>query len=206
MKEDLSALLPFYVNRTLPPDENRAVEAALIADNAMRREFFEWLQFKQEMDGVRQTREAEADPGGFAAVKSRLKSRTTLYIPLRRASAHFLKVPAWVWQPAAVMIVVLQFAAIALLIVGVHADRTQTLRTLSGSGEAAAATFPAYNTIFLPQASEEEIRTLLLRYRAQFVEGPNRIGLYRIRFLSLTPEQAEAFKSERIVQFMEKGL
>ncbi len=206
MDERVASLIPFYLNRTLAPEEEEAVEAALLKDNVMREEFFRWLEVKRGFDAAgRAFGEAGAsgDPARFAA---KLRKRSTLYIPLRRASARYLRIPAWAWQPAAVLIVALQIVALGLFIAGIHLDQKEGYRGLSVSGAAAAEAVQTYNVIFEPEATEREIRTLLLAYRAQFAEGPNRIGLYRVRFTDPDPEKLERFQREPIVQFMERNL
>lgn len=206
MRESISSLIPFYLNQTLSPEEMKAVETALLEDADARQELFLWMGVRQHLNALGEAYAAASPPADPWVMRSKMKKRTTLYIPLKRASARYLRIPAWVWQPAAVAIVLLQFAAIALLVAGARLEKSAALHTLSAPAAVAAVPEAAYNVVFLPESSEEQIRALLLRYRAQFIEGPNRVGLYRIRFAALNAGQAEAFRREPIVQFMEKSL
>ena len=205
MPESVSDLIPFYLNGTLSPEESQRVEAALLEDEAVREEFFRWLEVKNHLEATgrgRATADASGDPARF---RSKLKRRTTLYIPLQRASARYLRIPSWAWQPAVVLIVALQLVALGLFVAGVSVDKRGRYQVMSAPQTQTAAG-QAYNVIFQPEATEQQIRTLLLAYRAQFVEGPNRVGLYRIRFGFFSQEKLDQFQNEPIVRFMERNL
>lgn len=205
MRESISPLIPFYLNQTLSPEEIKAVEAALIEDAQLREEFFHWMGVRQELRSIDRACAAGRPPADPARLLPKLKKRTTLYIPFRKASARYLRLPAWAWQPAVVLIVALQLLALGLFVAGLHVEKGGGYRAMSAPQEGASVV-QAYNVIFQPEATEQQIRTLMLAYRAQFVEGPNRIGLYRIRFGQAGPEKLERFQKEPIVRFMEKSL
>jgi hypothetical protein len=206
MDETRSALLPFYLNHTLGPEEKKDVECALLADEDLRHEFFQWMDLQRNMEDLAERHRREAGPADPAHLLPLLKKRSTLYIPLKKASSRYLRVPSWAWQPALLAILVLQFAAIGLFVAGVHVERKSSYQALAAPVSESEPAIRTYNIIFAPEATEGEIRGLLLKYRAQITEGPNRIGLYHVRFSAAPPDILERFKSEKIVKFMEKSL
>ena len=205
MRESIASLIPFYLNQTLSPEEMKAVEAALLEDADLREEFFHWMGVRQDLRSIDRACAAGRPPADPARLLPKLKKRTTIYIPFRKASARYLRFPAWVWQPAVVLIVALQLLALGLFVAGIHVEKRGGFRVMSAPREGAAVV-QAYNVIFQPEATEQQIRALMLSYRAQFVEGPNRIGLYRIRIVQPSPEKLEQFPKEPIVRFMERNL
>ena len=173
----LEELLPFAVNGTLDEAEQAEIEAALAADDTLAAE----LAFLRVVRREVRAREVAASPGefGLARLKRAVAAERDTVTPLRRTG--------W-WKAAAV-------AAVALFTVQTVAILTapDDVVRLAGGGSGAVEAGPALTVAFRPDATEAEIRALLLSAGVGIVEGPSALGLYRVAPLEgTTLDAAEA--------------
>lgn len=176
-------LLPWYVNGTLPSEERRAVEDHLAACPRCR----------EEESACRATREALAAAGEFAPSPhpvqlARLLSRVD-DLEAGRSEARprpFLAalrahlVPASPLRAFLGVQVAITALLIGLLLWQQRQPRTQALyRTLSAP-EAPRGDTARARVLFQEDATEREIRELLLRVEGEIVSGPSAFGTYTI--------------------------
>jgi hypothetical protein len=165
--ERTQALLPWYVNGTLEPEEHGAVEAHLAECAECRAE----LEAERVLaaEAARVPMDAES---GWATLRGRL-DRQRAEPP---AQGSFLR------RPVAIGWAVAAQAAMLLVVVG--------LTRLPGPQDAApyqalgsAPEVPAGNVvvIFRPETSEQDMRGALLRSSARLVDGPTASNAYILR-------------------------
>ena len=163
--DSVEELLPFYVNGTLSQDEVRSVEAALADRPDLQAEV-------EALRAMRRTMQSEEirSPGEFGLARLRRDIRSeTQAQPQQRGHA-------WIWPAAAA--------------VGFALFLGQTFLTLgpgAPSVELAGADAPAVITAgFVPEATEADIRALLLDLELEIVSGPSALGLYGLQALEGT--------------------
>lgn len=159
-----SRLLPWYVNRTLEADERRAVEEHL-ADCADCRAEVEALV---ELEGgVRSAPAPELDPAaGLARVLDRIDAA-----PRPAATVH------WVLAAQAAAILVLA----SLLIWQRGPSEDAAFHTLSSPESALPTGEDLLRVVFTEDATELELRRLLLESGCEIVAGPTTAGAYTLR-------------------------
>lgn len=204
MDHEVQALIPFYINGTLAPEEKVRVEEALLENRECREDFYRWLRVHHVL--VTQSWQKEFKPSSQEKLFHRLPKRKTLYIPIRKAKARYFKIPSWIWQPLALAIVVLQFIAIGLFIAGIHVEKQSTYYALASEEMDITRGGTVFNIIFQPTITEKEMREFLLHYDAKIIRGPNKVGLYQIAIPLIKKNTLMNLKRDYRIKFMEKKL
>lgn len=165
VRNEISELLPFYVNETLDQGERQLVERALASDPRLRAE----LAVLEHVRTAIKSDDLGAGPGelGLARLKRDL-SRPT---------------PTWWLRAAAIA------AAFGL---GAVLSAVTTSRLSRGSDVYSQAGVPVVGdqlvVAFRPTATADQIAGLLLSQDLTIADGPSAIGLYRLSI----PEGADA--------------
>ena len=160
VQREIEELLPFYLNGSLSGDEHARVEAALAGDERLRRQ----LEFLRAIAGaVRSDDPVFAAPGVLGLARLRRDIGQQPGRPTLRSVAALV--------------------ATFILGVGVTAlwpslDRApEDAIYEQASGPVAKG---ALIVAFRPDATAEQISTLLLSIDGMIVDGPSAIGLYRV--------------------------
>ena len=160
-RDEIDALLPFLANGSLEEAEREEVEAAVAADPALAAEL-------EALRAIRETMQAEEDsysPGQMGLAR--------LMNDLDAAPANSNAAPRGrLWQLAAAVLFALLLIQSAFLVGG--EDEGFTL--------AGGDTGPT--VAFAPDATEAQIRAVLLDAGAVIVDGPSALGLYTLAPLS----------------------
>lgn len=149
-------LLPWYVNDTLGEGEKARVERYLDESPAARRE----LEFLQQV-AARSRGDQPEPPGRLGLARLRRDIR-------RQGPASTSR---W-WRPVAIA---------ACLVLAVESAFLIWPQNGTEYRPAGAATAEVQIT-FMPQASEETIRSLLQDVGAEIVGGPGKLGVYHLSF------------------------
>jgi negative regulator of sigma E activity len=184
MKSRFDELLPFYVNGTLGTDDRSWVESYLrehpLAANELR-----WLRSVQTM--ALEEPVAASSEIGLARAMQRIRSERAAAAPPAASSSMVERVREWLSRlvpmsmakpalAAALAVIALQ-AVVITSMVGERDDTTE-LRTLPGS---VAEHGPYLKLNFKPNASEADIRMLLIDVQANLASGPGQLGDYYVR-------------------------
>lgn len=171
-RQELSELLPFYLNGTLEPDARARVEAGLADDVGLRAD----LDFLKMVQAETLARDAGKSPGEFGL------ARLMRDIDVERGQAP-LRRSTRIWQLATAACLALFLATSALVVTS-----PDTMMRLAGGGAVTVHEGPVFTVAFVATASEAEIRDLLLTLDLQIAAGPSALGLYTIT----GPEGADA--------------
>lgn len=172
-------LLPLYANGRLVGDERARVEAALADDEELRDE----LQF---LESLRRSvkHNAEARSTGELGERRLLKR-------IRQERRREFTQRAW--RPALAMAAGLAILAQVFVIGSLQGELGELEMLGAGSGD--------LQVLFSPQATEADIRALLIEVNAQIVDGPSAVGLYHLDVEGLDASQPEDRASlERVVE------
>lgn len=218
-REEVEMLLPWYVSGKLAPKDQRRVEDYLNAHPDMAHQL-KLIEDEAEAS-ITSNEEISGAPAGsldrlLAEVTAYEKKRVVANIPRRlwawtESLANDLTAPKLRWAAAAVAtIVAIQAVTIGVLLVG---DGTQPqFKTASGDKAQPAATGVIALVRFTPEASINEIGSLLETFGASIVAGPMPGGIYRIRLSAenLSDKDAialiERFKSSnKMISFAAKA-
>lgn len=164
-------LLPWYVNGTLQPEAQRAVERHLAACVACRDEVAVLQQLRAQVKATRVQAPGEL---GLA----RLLRQVAREERVRRAA------PAW-WRPAlaaAAAVIVVQGALLAGLWM-----RPGAVTPLGGARPAGDVVL---QVTFAPEATEARIREVLQEAGGTLVGGPGALGVYRVELDVQPSDQA----------------
>ena len=183
-RDELSALLPFYVNGTLDAHERAELETALDADENLQAEV-------AALRAIRTTMQAEEtqSPGEFGLAKlmrDDALNQTTHFAPVQ----HFWKIAA---------------AVLLAVVVG------QTVLQTDGSGidgsyQLAGDTVADFTIAVLPDTTEAALRALLLEAGVEIVTGPTALGLYGLAVVpGADAEQAfETLQGSSLLETVQK--
>jgi anti-sigma-K factor RskA len=177
--KEIELLLPFYVNGTLDDDERRQVEKALSEQASLRDEV---TLLRQIQSQLRSKPETLNSPGEFGL--KRLQQQLKSHRQARRVSPR--------WRLAAI-------AASFLLVV-------QTSMVMLSPGDGAyqqageASSSPLLLIAFSPQATEAEIRQLLLENQLTIVEGPSALGIYKLSAASEPEKLLGRLQQNQIIE------
>lgn len=185
---EAATLLPWYLNGTLAPAESRAVEDHLATCVGCREE----AERGRALRGVvAATVDARPAPPSnlFALVLSRIEHSKAASARVasvktpwwgRVAAGVFEFVPARLAPAAALVVIILQFGALAVLgTMTYRAPRHPEVITQSGpDGRRPSAGTVRLRIAFDDKAPEREIRGLLQRLDARIVDGPTAAGFY----------------------------
>jgi hypothetical protein len=175
--QDIHELLPFRANGTLEGADLAAVDAALAEDADLRAEL-------AALTAIRATMRAEevASPGdfGLARLMRDVDAETRVAAPV---AANDNVVPLSrlrIWQVAAAVVLAVGIG-FNLPQIGPgsapmeRAESEPAGFTLASGGAAAAADF---TVVFASDATEAELRALLLQAGLEIVSGPSALGIY----------------------------
>ena len=175
--DELDLLLPFYVNGTLSAEERRQVEAYLERSRPARDEV-------ELLRGLRQQVKDEAienSPGelGLQRLKREIKQAEQAPPSGDRMSGRTITVPSF-WRPLAVAacLVVMVQAGIMVGLGGFGGDDIVDI-----AGGPTDLSTPVLQVTFAPDATEEQIRELLLSAGASIADGPTALGIYQLRLV-----------------------
>lgn len=176
--EELKAMIPIYLNGSLPEPEAKALEEALRRHPELETELMEFSEIQESYAGIEDNLPLDSD-AMFSRVRdgirseSRQASETLSDGPAARL-LRFVKqiyhTPALSWSMAG-----LQFAALLALFFLVP---QQTLFKTYSSPPSTDTDKVHLNVVFFEEAKEIEIRTLLRKLDAAIVSGPSAEGLY----------------------------
>jgi hypothetical protein len=185
MKARFDELLPFYVNGTLGADDRTWIEHYL-REHPLAANELNWLRSVQTMT------QAEAVPVsaevGLERAMRRIHGERAATVPpqaalsaVERLREWFSRlVPAPILKPAlagALAVIALQ-AVVITAMVG-ERDDTSLIRTVPPTGVAEQGAFVKVN--FRPDATEADIRMLLIDVQANIASGPGQLGDYYVR-------------------------
>jgi hypothetical protein len=163
-RQELSELLPFYLNGTLEEDERARVAEALTKDELLRTD----LEFLKVLQAETRSRETGSSPGEFGL------ARLMRDIDIERGQSAPVR-GALVWKLATAACLALFLATSVLLV-----SKPDTMMRLAGGGTVAMHEGPAFTVAFVGTASEAGIRELLLSLDLEIVAGPSALGLYTV--------------------------
>lgn len=176
--EELKAMIPIYLNGSLPEPEVEALEEALRRHPELETELMEFSEIQDSYAGIEDSLPIDSD-AVFARVRDgiRSESRHTAETLSDGPAAHLLRfvkriyhTPALSWSMAG-----LQFAALLVLFFLVP---QQALFKTYSSPSSTDTDKVRLNVVFIEEAKEVEIRTLLRKLDAAIVSGPSAEGLY----------------------------
>jgi len=203
--QQIHELLPFRANGTLDGEELAAVEAALAEDADLRGEL-------AVLQAVRDTMQAERaeSPGdfGLARLMRDVEAEGGTDAP---ATANDNVVPLSrlrIWQVAAAVVLAVGIG-FSLPQVGPGPDPVAVRDTDREAGEgyslASGGETADFTIAFSPDATEREIRAVLLDAGVEIVGGPSAIGLYELGLLDFATVDgaSEILSSADIVEDVE---
>jgi anti-sigma-K factor RskA len=198
--EALDLLLPWYVNGTLEGEERRQVEAYLERSSHARDEVALLRALRQQV----KDEAIEASPGelGLQRLKRQLQAQAPQQAGDRLAGRTFTV--ASFWRPLAVaacLAVVIQ-AGVMIGLGGYGISEGEVTTATGGSAAVLQVTFA-------PDATEQEIRDVLQSAGATIADGPNALGVYRLRLVEEGGSVDEALATLRasgdVVTFAERN-
>lgn len=156
--EDPAELLPWYVNDTLSVDERQRVEAYLENHPEAYNELELLRQVSAETNAVQ-----PEPPGELGLVRLQRDIR-------RQSDNGGGHISRW-WRPIAMA------ASLLLAVESAFLLWPQERTELRLAADKAAADI---QVTFVPQTSEQSIRTLLQEVEAEIVAGPGKLGVYHL--------------------------
>lgn len=218
-REEIEMLLPWYVSGKLAPRDHRRVEDYLKAHPNIAHQL---KLIEGEAEASISSNEAiSGAPAGsldrlLADIAAYEKKRTLANLPRRlwawtESIANDVTAPKLRWAAAGVAAVIaIQAVTIGVLLVG-EGTHPQ-FKTASGEKTEPATTGVVALVRFTPEASMNEIGSLLETFRATIVAGPMPGGIYRIKLSAenLSDKDAQAlierFKSSnKMISFAAKA-
>jgi anti-sigma-K factor RskA len=199
--EALDLLLPWYVNGTLDAEERQQVEAYLERSSHARDEVELLRALRQQV----KDEAIEASPGelGLQRLKRQMKAQAQ-----QPQAGHEMtgRTVASFWRPLAVaacLAVVIQAGVMISLSGGPGGD----VEIAAGD---AGLTPPVLQVTFAPEATERQIRDVLQSAGTSIADGPNALGVYRLRLVdagstSVDEALATLRASGNVVTFAERN-
>jgi hypothetical protein len=165
-RQELSELLPFYLNGTLEEDARDRVDAALAEDADLRAD----LDFLKMVQAETLSREVTNSPGefGLARLMRDIEAERVQAAPVQVSGTRF-------WKLATAACLALFLATSALLV-----SSPDTMMRLASGGTVTIHEGPVFTVAFNENATEAEIRDLLLSLDIEIVAGPSALGLYTV--------------------------
>lgn len=198
--EALDRLLPWYVNGTLEGEELRQVESYLARSSHAREE----VELLRALRRQVKDEAIESSPGELGLQRLKRQIRQEGQQPgADRMTGRTLSVASF-WRPLAVA---------ACLVVMIQAGVMIGLGDFGGevevAGGGAGLSAPVLQVTFAPDATEQEIRDVLQSAGASIADGPNALGVYRLRLVdpdATTVDEALATlnASSDVVTFAER--
>jgi hypothetical protein len=189
-RDDVQAQLPWYASGALSPQESSRISAWLALNGEHEQALLDELAWLERT--ARQVQGAVSVPPaeqGLNTLLQRVRHEARLDAPPPWWSAWLR---AWRRESSAIRwglsgLVVLQCLIIVFLVRGVG-DSGQVL--LSGPQATQAQGTVRLQLVFAPQATQAQIRTLLLQAQVQVVAGPSALGVYLVQSQSDHQEEA----------------
>ena len=174
-QQELEALLPFYVNGSLDEADKTRVELALAENEDLRQElaFVEILQKQIQQ-------QTEKSPGEFGLKRlQRSLKQQQLEAEHKNKQQPSQSKKGW------------QFAAIAASLMLVFQTVTTVQQTddyrAAGGDNSLQAYTDTVSVAFVSNATEQQIRQLLLEHSIVIIDGPSALGIYRLA-LTVNPQ------------------
>ena len=165
--KNIIELLPWYINNSLDEEENRIVAEALEKDDELKKEY----EILKSLSTAIKSEEIQI-PGemGFARLKRDMKTTSQL-----KDKPGLLSNSTARWKFAAI-------AASLLLVVQVSFMLNQTseqqyYRPLGSEDQLQGSIM----ITFVPNATESQIREVLIESQAVIIDGPSSAGIYHVR-------------------------
>lgn len=164
-RQDLSELLPFYLNGTLDQDEQDKVAQGLEHDELLRAD----LAFLKTVQTETLARDVGRTPGefGLARLMRDVDLQTAQTAPVKQDHDNRF------WKFAAAACLAL-FVATSSLVV----TNPENIAELASGGVVTVHEGPVLTVGFVETATEADIRDLLLDLELEIVAGPSALGLY----------------------------
>jgi hypothetical protein len=192
-RDDLDALLPFHANGTLAGAELTALDAALEADADLRADL-------AALQAIRKTLQAEdvQSPGELGLARLMRDVEAEARIDMAPPAANDNVVPLArlrIWQVAAAVVLAVGLGVNMLPDMGaapeMESAMSDDLAPAAEQGFSLASGGAAdFTVIFAPDATEAQIRGLLLEARVEITGGPSALGLYGLGLLELGTDDA----------------
>ena len=189
--EEISRLLPFWVNGSLAEPEAQAVRQALGESPALREE----EHILRVLRAGIQTDENPVSPGAFglARLNRALDAETIGRIPATRF-----------WAGAGIAAAFVSGVTIGMLLLKSPPQQPKGHDLYQqASGEAGPGQL---TVVFEPTATQAEIEALLVQFDLRIVDGPSALGLYQLRAGdedTLTRALAALRAADRIIETAE---
>lgn len=193
VNENLTELLPLYLNDQLSASDTEVVRQALEEDDALQQE----LTFLQSIkDSIKKEDISSPADLGWMKLKRDIAAEQKGAEQIAMSAAESKK-PGW-WKTAAVA------ASIALVVqsgflVQQYATQPEAYQLLSGE-----ELRQALKVKFNAGVSESDIRALLLNLQGNIVKGPSAVGIYHIHFEDKQKAMTRLAASE-VVEYAEEA-
>jgi anti-sigma factor RsiW len=199
--QQLSLLLPWYVNHTLSADENQSVENHLKSCLLCRRELITLRRLASELK-----QDDDLTVAAHASLNA-LRSRIDFSekrAPSGRVSVINVLTKKFAFSRFSIPVSLAACLILSVLIVG-NTFELQQLNPFSNyvtlsNRHAAVIANKQIHVVFSPSVSLEQVNTLLNTVHANIVAGPNRAGAYTIDLT--TGPDAQEF--DKVVDFLRK--
>ncbi|MGB0659196.1 MAG: anti-sigma factor family protein [Mangrovicoccus sp.] len=171
---DQDDLVLLYLQDRMDPRARQTFEARLAAEPELAAELEFMRKLRQALDAD-ELPKAEIDAGW---------EKLSDHLEMPAAQPANLNRPIALWKAAAMAaaaVALWQFAAVPQL------GPTGGFAPVSEQAEAFEL-----QVMFVPEASLGEINTLLYQIGAQVIDGPGALGIYRLRFVDATAQNAAA--------------
>ena len=183
---ELHALLPAYLNGQLASDEQQRLEQALTTDVDLQRELAFLKAIQQEVKTETVTSPTE---WGLAKLRQSLDAETKTTVTYSPGNFQF-------WKRLAIAASLVVAVQMGLLV----NNRLNTNPYIPLSTPEVESTLQVQ---FIEDATEQQIRELLLQTGGSIVKGPSAIGIYRIQFDD-TQTSLEQLTNNPIVVYAEQ--
>ena len=206
--QDLQAMIPIYLNGSLPESEARAFEEGLKHHPVLQKELKAFSEIQESYAEIEDN--MPLDSGAlFARIRHGIRSESQQVVKgrrdgiislLSRLAKNAYHTPALSWSIAG-----LQFAALLALF---FIMPQQLLFKTYTSTSPPAKDRVRINVVFFQGAKEIEIRTLLQELGAVIIDGPNTEGLYVLQIQATRDIDQLLQKLNRspVVRLAEKSL
>jgi len=195
--DEVGELLPWYANGTLAADEREAVDEHLTTCHDCREE----LAFLQDVDATATSMAAAmpAAPDSLAATFERIDAFEASAAAREPQRGGLVAWFADLFQPGAVRWALAAQMAVILVLGGLLLMRAPEPEfvTLSGGGATGAVEGTRLTVMFVPDATEAGIRTLLTDIEGTLVSGPSAAGVYVV---SVPVEAEDAAAVDAVVE------
>lgn len=169
-RQDLSELLPFYLNGTLEGADLENVEDGLARDELLRAD----LEFLKVVQAQTLSRDIKQTPGefGLARLMRDIDAETKLSAPV---APVVLARDNRFWKFAAAACLAL-FVATSSFVV----TNPDSIAELASGGVVTIHEGPVLTVAFVDSATEAQIRDLLLDLELEISSGPSALGIYTL--------------------------